>query len=457
MEGTQAVSTLLSQPNPAMPWKQEVNLRLAEHKRRRGLSAVDAPAQAAPQVRASSAASLAAARVAARYAKARSFSEMVEADAQSVEPPREAAPGLQTRAAVAPVPVAATPSALVRPIEISAPPSRTAERFPEPTRAREPEPALKQAPRPVQELPAPAAFEPHVPEPVAKLEAFQRPAYELPWEPETPVAVAETAASRARRGLDDAETPVQEWWENPSRQASAAVEEIEAVELEQPIPANLIEFPRELVAARKSRPRLAEGPSAVATLPEAQLSIFEVDPFQLAAPTVSAAVQPARVEWVGLELEAQPLAEREAEAEPDKAGQGLQLAPLHRRILAVLVDGSLVAGTFLAAALMAATRVEATPGIRAVEAGAAAALLAAGLVYQALFTALGDATPGMKYAGIGLCTFDGRQPSRAQRFGRLGALLLSLMPAGLGVAWAIFDEEHLSWHDRLSKTYQRRG
>jgi hypothetical protein len=25
------------------------------------------------------------------------------------------------------------------------------------------------------------------------------------------------------------------------------------------------------------------------------------------------------------------------------------------------------------------------------------------------------------------------------------------------VAWAIFDEEHLSWHDRLSGTYLRKS
>ena len=63
----------------------------------------------------------------------------------------------------------------------------------------------------------------------------------------------------------------------------------------------------------------------------------------------------------------------------------------------------------------------------------------------------------MRYAGIGLCTFDDQRPTRAQRSGRLGALLLSLLPVGLGLAWAIFDEEHLSWHDRLSRTYPRRG
>jgi uncharacterized RDD family membrane protein YckC len=39
---------------------------------------------------------------------------------------------------------------------------------------------------------------------------------------------------------------------------------------------------------------------------------------------------------------------------------------------------------------------------------------------------------------------------------RLWALGLSLLPVGLGAAWAIFDEEHLTWHDRLSGTYARK-
>jgi hypothetical protein len=27
---------------------------------------------------------------------------------------------------------------------------------------------------------------------------------------------------------------------------------------------------------------------------------------------------------------------------------------------------------------------------------------------------------------------------------------------GLGVVWALFDDAHLTWHDRLSKTYLRK-
>jgi hypothetical protein len=61
----------------------------------------------------------------------------------------------------------------------------------------------------------------------------------------------------------------------------------------------------------------------------------------------------------------------------------------------------------------------------------------------------------MNLARISLCTFDGQIPTREQLRSRLGALLLSLVPVGLGIAWALFDEDHLTWHDRLSRTYLR--
>jgi hypothetical protein len=33
---------------------------------------------------------------------------------------------------------------------------------------------------------------------------------------------------------------------------------------------------------------------------------------------------------------------------------------------------------------------------------------------------------------------------------------VSLLPVGLGMVWSVFDEDHLSWHDRLSETYLRK-
>ncbi|MGB3630653.1 MAG: RDD family protein, partial [Terracidiphilus sp.] len=83
----------------------------------------------------------------------------------------------------------------------------------------------------------------------------------------------------------------------------------------------------------------------------------------------------------------------------------------------------------------------------------AVALACAG--YQMLFASLTKTTPGMWYAGIGLCTLDGYVPERQQRCARLLALLLSVAPLGLGLAWSLFDEDRLTWHDRLSSTYLR--
>ena len=63
-----------------------------------------------------------------------------------------------------------------------------------------------------------------------------------------------------------------------------------------PLPANLIEFPRQLVASRKARPRYAEGPlrdESPATPADCQLRIFEVDPAQIS--THPAAVADAAI------------------------------------------------------------------------------------------------------------------------------------------------------------------
>jgi uncharacterized RDD family membrane protein YckC len=79
------------------------------------------------------------------------------------------------------------------------------------------------------------------------------------------------------------------------------------------------------------------------------------------------------------------------------------------------------------------------------------------MLYLALFLTLGKATPGMKYANLEICTFAGEKPTRAQRLQRMAALVLSVAPIGMGAAWAIFDQQHLCWHDRLSGTYVRRA
>jgi hypothetical protein len=37
------------------------------------------------------------------------------------------------------------------------------------------------------------------------------------------------------------------------------------------------------------------------------------------------------------------------------------------------------------------------------------------------------------------------------------ASVLSLISAGLGLVWALVDEENLTWHDHISKTFPTPG
>jgi uncharacterized RDD family membrane protein YckC len=77
--------------------------------------------------------------------------------------------------------------------------------------------------------------------------------------------------------------------------------------------------------------------------------------------------------------------------------------------------------------------------------------------YRSLWYFGNGDTPGMRFAGLRLVDFDGRRPDREQRRMRLVAGLLSLSAAGLGLVWALVDEENLTWHDHISKTFPTPG
>ncbi len=235
---------------------------------------------------------------------------------------------------------------------------------------------------------------------------------------------------------------------------STGDDDFELTETVQPPRANLIEFPRELVAPRKRRPRRAEGPLAA----ERQFNMFEADPGVLLIEPGAAGGEPAwsAPSWLGKKLEAQPLAEPEAPIVPASLPT-LRLAPMGLRLAAALVDGALIAAAFLGSALMAAACIGHPLPAEIARISALLGLLLAYLLYQSIFILLDEATPGMMYSGLLLCTFDGRNPTRSQLCLRLSALLLSVLPVGLGVAWILLDDDHLCWHDRLSRTYLRKG
>ncbi len=60
------------------------------------------------------------------------------------------------------------------------------------------------------------------------------------------------------------------------------------------------------------------------------------------------------------------------------------------------------------------------------------ALAMLGALYLLLFHYFSKGTPGMRYAGISLCTLDGQTPTRAQRCKRLGALCCLCCPLAWG-------------------------
>ena len=76
-------------------------------------------------------------------------------------------------------------------------------------------------------------------------------------------------------------------------------------------------------------------------------------------------------------------------------------------------------------------------------------------IYQWLFFTYAEGTPGMRYAKIALCTFDDENPTRKSMRARVAALMLSALPLGLGFLWALLDDDRMTWHDRITRTYQR--
>lgn len=429
-------------------WKEEVNQRIAAHKNRKQAPLAE-QCKAIPEHHAASdRAAAAAARVAARFAKAPSYGDLLENEARAAVRAAEAA----SRAARQAQAVAQSVLAELQAAKAAQPgwqfhedEEQTADRFAGTAVETVHQPMVDE-----QEIDA-AGWDGH---------EQTGQSYEIRWEPDAPMLRAEQEISDVLH-----ETP--QWREDTQDMEEAAIEIVEAA---QPIHANLIQFPREIVATRKVRPRRAEGPFAQSDI-GTQLSIFEVDPQAIStdpvvADSMNAAAAPTWMspEWSGMELDEQPAAEsfdeEQVELLNEEAADApvfheIDQAPFSLRLLAAVVDGSLMLGAFLAVTLEIVSRVSNLPPMRQAEVGALAGLAITGALYLLLFYALGSQTPGMRYASIALSTFAGDVPTRIERFKRFASLLLSVLPVGVGVLWSIFDEDHLSWHDRLSKTYLR--
>ena len=224
------------------------------------------------------------------------------------------------------------------------------------------------------------------------------------------------------------------------------------------LPANMLEFPRQLVAARKVRPRLAEGPlreelAAHTRFTEPEFEGFSAIPAAPFAPPVWTSIW-LDAHTVAAPVEHQHIALPVHSAAPVHSAP-IESAPLELRMMATAMDAMLVGAGFVGFCAVGAKVAGEVPA--GAQAGVAAAVTLAVFyaLYQLLFFTLSEQTPGMRYARIGLCTFSDENPTRSAMRRRLLAKLVSLCPLGLGFVWALLDEDRLGWHDRISRMYQR--
>jgi len=416
-------------------WKDEVSARLHAHRSGRGRVPDNQPVLPGMEPAAPSAI---AARVAQRYARVPSWREAMAAEAAAkaaaaaaASDSRSETPALpQQPSLLSPTPAVDHPAAQ----EVPAPPreSRTAP-------LREPQPPSP--PRP---------FQPDLIRYSVSLDSLPAPR-------SAPAEARVQSHVRTVDAVDILDDPIEE----------------ATVEPTSPLPARVIEFPRELVAPRKARPRLALGPllederlAIQAPAPQGglfsgteELRIVEADSeiAGASAPGWLAPIAANVPEWHSIQLDSEePMRATQAAITPSRLVEtNLYVAPIQDRIMASVVDVALTLVAFLAFILVFAACTTHLPAGKPALAGAGATLLAMWVLYQFLFFTLSAATPGMRYAKIALCTFEDENPSRTAMRGRIAALLLSALPLGLGFLWALFDEDGLCWHDRITRTYQR--
>jgi uncharacterized RDD family membrane protein YckC len=85
--------------------------------------------------------------------------------------------------------------------------------------------------------------------------------------------------------------------------------------------------------------------------------------------------------------------------------------------------------------------------------GLGPALTLVAMLYGLIWAIAGRETAGMRFTDLHLITFDGFPLDARSRALRFASAWLSFCSGGLGLLWAVADEENLTWHDHISKTF----
>lgn len=127
-------------------------------------------------------------------------------------------------------------------------------------------------------------------------------------------------------------------------------------------------------------------------------------------------------------------------------------APMHRACAAA-IDGSMIliaCGLFLTTFYLLGGAFASDKMMLLI--WAACALLIA-MFYGFVWVWSGGQSIGMRATHLTLINFDGYPPDRTGRWMRFVGACLGCCACGLGILWALVDEESLAWHDHISKTF----
>jgi len=150
------------------------------------------------------------------------------------------------------------------------------------------------------------------------------------------------------------------------------------------------------------------------------------------------------------EGEVQPPHPRDVACGASVASLGMRFAAATIDLMMILLSAALFAGVFW----LWTGRLEWDAASLPSLAGAVTALTA---FYWIFYVRYAGETPGMMCTGLRTLNFDGAPPESSQLRTRAFGYILSSLTLGLGFVWALLDEEGLTWHDRMSKTFLSRA
>jgi uncharacterized RDD family membrane protein YckC len=208
---------------------------------------------------------------------------------------------------------------------------------------------------------------------------------------------------------------------------------------------NVIPFP---VGAGAAAAATALAPEPIEVHDSKQLTIFEAMPEAATLPEPRW-LPPLRLDE-HLDFDYEEEVSREAAFELP-----LKVAPYHLRCWAGMIDGMLVLASSMAFCAIFYALQHDVPKMKVMLAFGVGVTGVLWTVYQILFMAYARATPGLKAMRLGISDFEDRVPDVRRRVFRAISLVLTCMSFGVGFLWSLLDEDRLSWHDRMSRTFPR--